>query len=204
MLHTQNAVLVKALHRDLATKPNLAPSIFGNEPPATDIELEMALQTLLVAFPQMPASFWGIVAKEASKQGVSLKRMNYMVDVILNTHHYPTITLADIFDIDKYIHELTPAEFYALPADHKPLAQIFFGGKHRVVYKEDADAYGYPSEPFLSNAQREEQERIEDEQRHRKWMEQWQKDHPNEVPDTKDIDIIIGELSEEFSVNQKS
>lgn len=180
------------------------PSVYGNEPPATTDELASEVERLMSTFPQMKDEFFAYVMKEAARRGISRKRMEYIVNTIFETYHYPTITMADIFDIDRYIHELTPSEFYSLTIPHKPLAQIFFGGKYRVVYKEDADAYGYPSKPFLSNAQREEQERITDEQRHQKWMEQWDNDHPNDVPNTKDIDIIIGELSEEFSVNQKS
>ncbi|MBR1525304.1 MAG: hypothetical protein IJ640_01405 [Prevotella sp.] len=201
---TQNEVLLKTLNEQPDIRIKAEPSVFGNEPPANDEDLETSLQTLAFAFPQQPAVFWGVVAKEAKKRGISKKRIDYMVEQVLSTHHYPTITVADIFDIDRYIHELTQQEFYSLTVPHKPLAQIFFGGKYRIVYKEDADAFGYPSEPFLSNAEYEIKERLEEEERARKEMEEWQKEHPNEaVSEEADLDAIVHDLSEQFSVKQK-
>lgn len=131
-----------------------------------------------MAFPQQPHTFWGLVAREAKRRGVSKERIEYIVEHLITSHHYPTITMADFFDVDQYIHELSTNEFYSLSIPHKPLAQIFFAGRYRIVYREDAERYGYPFKPFLSNAELEEQERLRDEERHRKEYEQMLNEEP--------------------------
>lgn len=174
---TQNTELVRLIKERPYTNIKTSPSVFGNEPVATPAELRVEVDRLAAAFPQMNREFFGYVLKEAYNRGISRKRMEYIVNHIFDTYQYATITMAAIFDIDEYVHELTPQEIRTLRIPHEPLASICFCGKHRIVYKKDADAFGYPSKPYLSNAELEEKERLEDEERHRKEMEQYDKNH---------------------------
>lgn len=172
---TQNKELLRISKQYPSKHISTEPSIFGNLPAATPAELRTQCDRLAAAFPQMNREFFGYVLKEAYNRGISNKRMEYIVDTIYQTYQYPTITMSAIFDIDYYIPEVTPLEIASLTIPHPPLATICFCGKHRVVYKHDADEFGYPSKPFLSNAQREENERIADELRHRLEAEEYEK-----------------------------
>lgn len=178
-------------------------SIFGNGRPVTDVEAAETILPLTFCFPQMPATFWGYVAKEAISRGVSKKRLEYIVKTLISNHRYPTMTIADVFDIDITMHELTQDEIERLTIPHRPLAQIFFCGKYHIVYKDEADKYGYKSVRYYSNAEMSERELAAVELRHRKefkaMKEEWRKKHGDEpMPEVQDFDNIIERLAKQF------
>ena len=199
-LLTQNRVLIRTIKENPDKQIKAEPSVFGNELAATTEELSCEVERLMLAFPQMKDEFFGYVIKEAVRRGISRNRMEYIVNTLFETYHYPTITLADIFDIDKYVHELTPYEFEHLKIPHKPVAQIYFGGRYRFVYKEDAEKYGYPYKPFLSNAELDAKERREAEERRNRWYEDWKRKHPDAPePEKKDPATIVQELVNQYT-----
>ncbi len=199
---SQNSVLIKTLNEtpSLVKNKQLAPSVFGNKPAATPQEATLALQPLTFCFPQIPSAFWGFLIKSVIKGGLSKERIEYIVEHLTQTHHYATFTLADFFDIDEYIHELSPTEVSELKLPHKPLAQIYFTGKYRIVFREDAERSGYPFTPYESMAEREERERRADEAR-------WEKEYQQAV-EKGEIDPnapmkSLGELAAELADNYK-
>jgi hypothetical protein len=60
----------------------------------------------------MPREFFGMAAKIAVSKGLSLRRIEYIVEQLMLNYHYPTITIADIFSIDKFVKTYTYGEFY--------------------------------------------------------------------------------------------
>ena len=127
----------------------------------------------------MPREFWGIAAKQARAKGFSKARIDYIVDRLMTSHSYPTITLADIFAIDKEIHFVNYDEYMTLTIPHRPLAEINFAGKKRVVYRDEAERCGYECHPILSHAEKEEKQRLLDDMRYKKEMSEIKTTNPN-------------------------
>lgn len=148
----------------------------------------------------MPSTFWGLVAKEAMQQGVSLRRMQYIVRNVLRCHRYSTITIADIFDYDCYIEEFSLRDLQTLQLPHESLAMIYFGNTWHIVWEKDAKDYGYPYKRIYSNAEREELEKRLDEQRHELELMNWKSEHPDEEIPEEVPDNLVEDLAEEFSV----
>jgi hypothetical protein len=156
------------MESDTEDAPDLlpvVPSVFGNQPAATEDEVKMAIATLAACFPQQTSMFWGFVSKQVIKKCLSRARLEYIVERVTLNHKFPTITMADIFGVDKSIHTLTYEEMHALQVPHKPLAQIYFNGKYYITYQEDAEKCGYAYVPYESTAERDERERKERDER---------------------------------------
>ena len=174
---SQNAIISRAADNDDEDAPDLlsvVPSVFGNLPAAQPDEVQTAIATLAACFPQQPSLFWVLVTKQVTQKCLSRARLDYIVEKVTMTHKFPTITMADIFAVDKSIHTLSYDEIQTLKVPHKPLAQIYFNGKYYVVYAEDAEKCGYAYTPYESFAEREERERKERDER-------WQKEYEEAV-----------------------
>lgn len=183
----------------------VVPSVFGNEPAASEDEVKMAIATLAACFPQQTSMFWGFVAKQAIKQCLSRARLEYIVERVTLNHKFPTITIADIFGVDKSIHTLTYDEISALAVPHKPLAQIYFNGKYYIVYAEDAEKCGYVYAPYESMAERDARELKERDERWKKEYEEMVRKgevDPN-APIVKDFHKLSQQIAEGMSVKRR-
>lgn len=87
-------------------------SVFAQYPPATDARLREFGATMAACFPQMPKEFWIVVGRMIKKDGLSMQRLNYIQDTLLRTHRYPTLTMSDILNCDKYCKVYSHREFY--------------------------------------------------------------------------------------------
>lgn len=170
MQQTQNAVLAIKADYDEPDHTPAVPSVFGNLPAATADEVGMITTTLAACFPQMPSLFWGLVAKQACAQCVSKARLEFIAERLMLTHKYPTLTMADIFGIDKSIHIIDYEEYNRLQVPHRPLARIQFDGRWHTVYRDDAERYGYAYEPVESEAERLVRE---DQERQARWQREY-------------------------------
>lgn len=184
----------------------IVPSVFGNKPAARPDEVQTAIATLAACFPQQPSLFWVLVTKQATQKCLSRERLNYIVEKITLNHKFPTITMADIFGVDKSIHTLTFDEMSALKVPHKPLAQIYFNGKYYIVYAEDAKKCGYTYVPYESSAEREAREEKERDERWKKeyddMVEKGEIDPSKETPADKLIEGLQN-MAKEFSVKHR-
>lgn len=169
----------------------VVPSVYGNLPAATEDEVKMAIATLAACFPQQTSLFWGFVSRQIIKKCISAARLEYIVERITLNHKFPTITMADIFGVDKSIRTLTYDEMHALQVPHKPLAQIYFNGKYMLTYQEDAEKCGYAYVPYESTAERELREQKESEERWAKEYEEMVKNGEID-PNTPDGQLICG------------
>jgi hypothetical protein len=187
---SQNAVLARKADNDEEDAPDLlpvVPSVFGNKPAAHPEDVQTAIATLAACFPQQPSLFWVIATKQVTQKCLSKERLEYIVEKITLNHKYPTITLADIFAVDKSIKTLSYEEVAALKVPHSPLAQIYFNGKYYIVYADDAEKCGYSFTPYESIAEREERERKERDERWQREYEEMVKNgeiDPNAPVDT--------------------
>ncbi len=174
--------------------------MFGNLPAANEDEVKMAIATLAACFPQQTSMFWGFVSKQIIKKCISAARLEYIVERITLNHKFPTITMADIFGVDKSIRTLTYDEMQALQVPHKPLAQIYFNGKFLLTYQEEAEKCGYAFVPYESTAERDAREKRESEERWAKEYEEMVKN--GEVdPNAPDEQLIggLGKMAENLA-----
>lgn len=58
---------------------------------------------MCAAFPQMSKEFWVVACKMIRKNGLSQKRLAYICETMLTEWSYPTMTIADMFKIDKFL-----------------------------------------------------------------------------------------------------
>lgn len=204
---TQNVALARC-EMDADDSPDLlpvVPSVFGNEPAASEDEVKMAIATLAACFPQQTSMFWGFVAKQAIKKCLSRARLEYIVERVTLNHKFPTITMADIFGVDKSIHTLTYDEISALIVPHKPLAQIYFNGKYYIVYADDAEKCGYVYAPYESMAERDAREKKERDERWEKEYEEMVKNgeiDPN-APIVNDFHQLSQQIADGMSVKRR-
>ena len=205
---SQNAIISRAADNDGEDAHDLypvVPSIFGNQPAAHPADVQTAIATLAACFPQQPSLFWVLVTKQATQQCLSKARLEYIVERVLLNHKFPTITMADIFCVDKSIHTLTYDEVNALTVPHKPLAQIYFNGKYYIVYAEDAEKCGYVYAPYESMAERDAREKKERDERWKKEYEEMVKNgeiDPN-APIVKDFHQLSQQIADGMSVKRR-
>ena len=166
---SQNAVLIS--NQEAVRTAGFIPSVFGNMPAATPREVGEVLATLAACFPQMPSLFWGLAAKQITKQCLSKPRLDHIAEQLMMTHRYPTLTMADMFALDRPIRTFTYAECQTMPEDHEPLATIRFGGKCYIVRKTEAEQAGYEYQPFETEAERSKRIARESEE---KWKREWE------------------------------
>lgn len=182
----------------------VVPSVYGNLPAATEDEVKMAIATLAACFPQQTSLFWGFVSRQIIKKCISAARLEYIVERITLNHKFPTITMADIFGVDKSIRTLTYDEMHALQVPHKPLAQIYFNGKYLLTYQEDAEKCGYAYVPYESTAEREVRE---DREREERWAREYEeklksgKINPNS-PVSQDSNAMSQSVADAYSVKR--
>lgn len=179
----------------------VVPSVFGNLPAATEGEVKMAIATLASCFPQQTSLFWGFVSKQIIKKCLSAARLEYIVERVTLNHKFPTITMADIFAVDKSIRTLTYDEMNALKVPHKPLAMIYFNGKYLLTYQEEAEKCGYAYTPYESTAERDAREKKERDER---WARECEENvrsgkiNPN-APVSQDINALLQSVADAYS-----
>ena len=86
-------------------------SIFAKYQPATPERIAEWMATMTACFPQMGREFWIIAGKMVRKDGLSMQRLNYIQDTLLRTHRYPTLTMADVLNCDRYCKIWSYSEF---------------------------------------------------------------------------------------------
>lgn len=196
-LQTQNLAIIQSEPFERSELTPAIPSVFGNLPVAKDEDIAQAMMTLAICFPQMPELFWGLATKQARKLCLSKERLDYIVEYLTMTHKYPTLTMADIFGVDKSIHIITYEEYNALKVPHKPLAQIKFDNKYYTVYLEDAERCGYEYKAIESMVEREEREQKEREKRwQREYEELVAKGEIDPNNPRRNLERLVGEVSE--------
>lgn len=103
----------------------------------------------------MPTTFWGFLSKTVTQHRISAKRLEYIANQLIETHMYPTFTIADVLKIDKEIDTISYDEFLNLVFPHPPICIIELAGKKRVVYVMDAEECGYPYKRCYSLSEQE-------------------------------------------------
>ena len=104
---------------------------------------------MAACFPQMGIDFWTIAGKMVSKDGLSLQRLLYIQDTLLRTHKYPTLTMADILNCDKYVKIWSFGEFYnqfgtTRKAGYCILEDKGRDGRIQFAVTDDAEKAGLP------------------------------------------------------------
>ena len=111
-------------------------------------------------------------------------------------YKYKTLTLADIFGVDKAIPTLTYDDMCKLTYPHKPIVKIHFNGKILFAYKEDAEKCGYEYEEWESFIEKEAKEKMAKEA---KWQKEYQQRVKNgEANQPFDIDKKLSQLSKQY------
>lgn len=124
-------------------------SVFARYEPATPQRVAEWVATMAACFPQMGIDFWTIAGKMVSKDGLSLQRLLYIQDTLLRTHKYPTLTMADILNCDKYVKIWSYGEFYnqfgtTRKAGYCILEDKGRDGRIQFAVTEDAEKAGLP------------------------------------------------------------
>lgn len=130
---TQNAICSK--------REGAKPSLFGNMPEAGKYEVAMWAKRLAICFPAMPAEFWGLVAKKAVAECLSLKRLQYIEQKLTSEHQYSTLTMADIFKYDMPVKVIGLYEWTRQYVGIE-VAAFNYGGQRLHTTIEEADRLG--------------------------------------------------------------
>ena len=170
-------------------------------PAASEKEIFQAIHPLTYCFPQIPSNFWGFLCKKVLQKGLSQRRLEYIVETLINTRNYATFTIADFFGIDKYLYELSPSEIEHATA---PMAQIEFAGKYRIVYEEEAKCCGYKYTKYEAIAEREARE---DKERDERWAKEYEKMVADGLTDPnaplKSLEELSKELTENYTIRNE-
>lgn len=67
---------------------------------ATNIQIAQSVKKLAVAFPNMKAEFFNLLAERINKSGMSAKRLEYAVNYVLDNFQYSHLNIADIMSLD--------------------------------------------------------------------------------------------------------
>ena len=122
-------------------------SVFASEQPAEPQYIQQWVAVMAAAFPQMRAEFWTICSKMVRKEKLSQKRLAYIGDTMCKEWHYPTMTIADIFNIDKMVRIWQYSDFLAhfrtdYVAGYCILKERARDGRIQFCVTEDAKAIG--------------------------------------------------------------
>lgn len=117
------------------------PSVFGNQPAASPMDVTLWTQRLQAAFPQMPSTFWGLVSKKAAADCLSRARLDYIEQRLTTEHQYATLTIADIFKRDIQVRQLS---FDEVCKEYVgvPIACYDYNGKRKQTTIEEAERAG--------------------------------------------------------------
>lgn len=114
------------------------------------MHIAAAVKKLSVAFPQMSADFFNLLAERIVKNRISARRLDYAVSRVLDTFTYKQLTIADIVNIDVRCRLLSYGEMCGecqkRGVSTSEYAPIFIDGadKPAWVLKVDKARYNLP------------------------------------------------------------
>ncbi|MCM1250319.1 MAG: hypothetical protein NC209_04135 [Alistipes sp.] len=108
------------------------------------------MSKLSVAFPQMSADFFNLLAERIAKTGMTSKRLEYAINRIIDNFTYKQLTIADILSMDVKCRLLSYAEMCSEVAKQgtstDQYAPVYLGDSEKPawVLKVDKARYNIP------------------------------------------------------------
>lgn len=122
-----------------ATKRGAVYSAFGDEPAAGNYEVALWTNRLKIAFPSMPADFWGLVSRKATAECLSKSRLDYIEAKLLSDYIYNTLTVADIFKHDIEVEQITYEQLKSSEYIGVPVAVVEWNNRKLVLSVDTAE-----------------------------------------------------------------
>lgn len=139
----------ESLALTLAKSGSSEVSVFAGEQ-ASAQQIAVSVQKLSVAFPQMSADFFNLLAERIAKTGMTSKRLEYAINRVIDNFTYKQLTIADILSTDVKCRILSYAEMCNEVAKNgtstNQYAPVYFGDSEKPawVLKVDKSRYNIP------------------------------------------------------------
>lgn len=137
-------------------------SYYRNQPPATEEEVDEQIAEMASAFYQKPIEFWKKLKRVLIEDQWSANRLAYAAAMVIRHCKWTHWMIADFIEMDRIIDHWTFEEAENIPVGHKPLAKAIFNGKWMVCYKADAEYMGIENQPFYTQADIKQKQKLED------------------------------------------